>query len=443
MTIFNLKKLCSSLAFIGLFGATAALAQDAGGQFVVERIKILGARKTKAPVIHRYLRLHEGGQLSPELIERDQQALLATNFFKRVEFSTEPGSEKGKVIVVIEVQERRAPTLEFAGGYSELDGWYFSPIGVRYDNLFGTGHFLGMRVVIGDRVGGFNTRFSQPLLFNRQLNLQLDFDALGRNLIHYFDGKEAIQEISASSLRVTLAGARGLGKFVAGGYQTITAKPDSFAKFVITKNRTSAFPPAIASQLGETKTGMFWLRLQADTRDNAFFPHRGFWGALTVERADKKFGGDTQFTRRILDLRLYQNIRRSTLALRLKAATTSAATPFYERFYLGGAYSLRGFAERSLTPAGYGTRLVLGNLEWRVPLGGRDRQNPNLVGVIFFDAGSIGTPETKRADDESFSAAGFGARWKVPVVGWLRFDFAYPKQRPDDFRFHLAIGHPF
>ncbi|MGH7456685.1 MAG: BamA/TamA family outer membrane protein, partial [bacterium] len=143
------------------------------------------------------------------------------------------------------------------------------------------------------------------------------------------------------------------------------------------------------------------------------------------------------------DGRFYQNIGNSVLALRLKAATTTESTPYYDRFYLGGAYSLRGFAERSLTPVGYGTRLFLGSLEWRVPIAGRHPQKPNFVGAVFFDAGSIGTPTTKFADDEILTTFGFGVRIKVPVVGWLRLDFAYPEKRPDDFRFHLGIGQPF
>ena len=134
---------------------------------------------------------------------------------------------------------------------------------------------------------------------------------------------------------------------------------------------------------------------------------------------------------------------KSVLALRLKAATTTESTPYYERFYLGGAYSLRGFADRSLTPVGYGTRLFLGSVEWRVPVAGRNPQKPSFVGAVFFDAGSIGTPPTKFADDDILTAFGFGVRIKVPVVGWLRLDFAYPEKRPDDFRFHLGVGQPF
>lgn len=443
MKILISKNFYTYLAILSLLLAGMVLAQEPSGQLVVERIEIQGARKTKPHVIHRYLSFREGDVLTPEIIERDSQRLLATNFFKSVDFSAAPGSAKGKVVVNIEVQERRLPTLEFAGGYSEIDGWYVSPIGVRYDNLFGTGHFLGLRVIIGDRVGGFNFRFRQPNIFNSNLNFQLDWEALGRDLIHYFNDREAIQKVGTGSLRLALSGSRGLEKYLSGGFQFSAVEPDSFAKFTQNDSTLRSFPAAITQNLGKKDAGMFWLRLQADTRDDAFFPRRGLWGAFSVEVADPKFGGTTRFTRKVFDGRFYQNIGSSVLALRLKAATTTESTPYYERFYLGGAYSLRGFAERSLTPVGYGTRLFLGSLEWRVPIAGRHPQKPSLVGAVFFDAGSIGTPPTKFADDEILTAFGFGVRIKVPVVGWLRLDFAYPEKRPDDFRFHLGIGQSF
>jgi outer membrane protein insertion porin family len=442
MRISISKKFWPWLLLVTLLLTKPLLAQEQGGQLIVERIDIFGAHKTKPQVIHRYLSFGEGDMLTPEIIEHAYQALAATNFFKRVDFSTAPGSEKGRVIVVIEVQERRWPTLEFAGGYSELDGWYFSPIGVRYDNLFGSGHFLNLRIIFGDRVGGLNFRFQQPHIFNSDLHFQLDMDVLGRNFIHYFDGREAVQRVDNATLRLGLAGSQGLGKFISGGYQISTVTPDSFAVLSANGQRVEDFPPSIADDLGKTDIGAFWLRLQADTRDNAFFTRRGIWGALSVEAADPQFGGTIRFTRSILDGRFYQGIKNSVIALRVKAGVISDTAPFYERFYLGGAYSLRGYAERSLTPTGYGTRLWLSSAEWRVPVSGRHPRRPTLIGVVFFDIGSIGNEE-KKFGDEIFASVGFGFRLNVPILGVARFDFAYPQQYPEDFRFHLALGHSF
>jgi translocation and assembly module TamA len=443
MNRFIAKNFSPLLALVVLLFAQTSFSQERGGQLVVERIDVLGARKTKPQVIRRYLSFQEGGILTPEIIERDHQALVATNFFKSVDFSTEPGSAKGKVIVLIEVQERRLPTLEFAGGYGELDGWYFSPLGIRYDNLFGSGHFLGLRLIIGDRVGGFNLRFQQPEIFDSSMNFQLDADIIGRNLIHYLDDREALQRVGFGSYRFTFSGSRGVGKFFSGGYQISVAEPDSLVNYTDDKTLVASLPPDLVKDLGKKDIGMFWLRLQADTRDNAFFPRRGIWGAFSIEAADPQFGGEAQFTRTIFDGRFFQNIGNSVMALRLKAASTSATTPYYERFYLGGAYALRGFAERSLTPIGYGTRLFLGSMEWRVPISGQQPHKPSLVGVVFVDAGGIGTPATDIAGDEIMTSVGFGFRLKVPIIGLLRFDFAYPQQKRDDFRFHVAIGHSF
>ena len=62
-----------------------------------------------------------------------------------------------------------------------------------------------------------------------------------------------------------------------------------------------------------------------------------------------------------------------------------------------------------------------------------------MSATLFLDAGSLKVP--KGAHDFT-SAAGFGFRVKVPVLGLLRCDFAYPLDH-DDFRFHFALGQTF
>lgn len=417
---------------------SVASAQNQESQLLVEQVKILGLRKTNVQVVQRYLSFRAGDVLTPELIEQNQQALQATNFFKQVSFRAEPGSARGQVIVVCEVSERQWPTFEFAGGYSELDGWYFSPLGVRFDNLLGSGHFLGLRLIVGDRVGGANLRFYQPGIFNRSVNFQLDADILGRQLIHYFDQRPSFQNVNSAGLRFSASGARGLGKYLTAGLQFSSAQPDSFATLARQDSTFFVFPEIIAKNLDRKKLNSAWLRVQADTRDNALFPTKGIWGALSFEAV----GGDTKFQRTIFDGRVYQKVGLGVLAWRVKAGKTSEATPFYERFYLGGVNSLRSFDERRLTPVGYGTKLFLSNLEYRLPLE-RDKQGrPRFTGVLFFDAGRINGLKEIIGDD-AVKSLGFGVRVKVPVLGLLRMDFAYPEKHPDDFHFYLTLGHLF
>ncbi len=124
----------------------ASLAQNSPAQSLrIQRIEIQGTTKTQHSVIRRYLSMKVGDEITPELIAQNYDALAATNFFKRVDFSAKPGSAPGQVVLVIEIVERFWPWLEVAGGFSELEGWYIIPLGVRFDNFFGRGDLGGAR----------------------------------------------------------------------------------------------------------------------------------------------------------------------------------------------------------------------------------------------------------------------------------------------------------
>lgn len=420
-----------------------ANAQEQSGSLTVEDIEFIGLRRTRPVVITRHLTFDKGSVISPEIIEENYQRLLATNFFKEVIFSTRPGSARGKLIVVIDVRERVWPVLEFAGGFTELDGWYLSPLGIRAYNTPGSGQSIGARMIIGDRVAGLNLNWHHPDLFASGVDFRLDIDGLGRDIIHYFDGREVLHHHNTGVLRLSFSGHRGLGRYLTVGYSAGNVKPDSSAKFTSNDSSFANFPSIIQKDLGQKKFNSFWFSLQADTRDNAIFPRKGFWGAISVEAADREFGSEMQFTRWIVDARFFGSRNRGAIAaLHLKAAKISDSAPYYERFYLGGANSLRGFPERSLTPVGWGTELLLGSFEIRVPLSRRQLFPPPLSAALFIESGAIGTPE-QRINRKSFQhAAGFGVRLKLPLVGVLRMDFAYPLDK-EDFKFHVSLGQTF
>ncbi|MDZ7409125.1 MAG: BamA/TamA family outer membrane protein [candidate division KSB1 bacterium] len=406
---------------------------------VVERIEILGATKTRPQVIHRYLQLKPGDVVTPAGIARDYTALTATHFFKQVDFSAKPGSAPGKVVLVIEVVERRWPWLEFAGGFSELEGWYWVPAGVRCDNLLGGGNIAGARLVIGDRTGGFLLHYRQPEIFTTGFDLQIEAGSGATDYIHYIGGRQALHKVRTGSATITLAGSPGWARHFAAGLHLANVRPE--AKFKVNDTTRTDFPPALASQLAKEKINTFFVRLHLDTRDDHYFPRAGLWGALSFEFAGPALKATRHFNRAVFDGRWYHAFGNSVLALHGKAGRVTPAAPFYERFYLGGAYALRGFPERGLTPLGWGTELVLAQAEMRFPVAG-ELHRPGLMGAIFFDAGRIRTTSLPDDAGRFFTSAGFGFRAKVPVIGLLRMDFAYPLDR-DAFRFHLALGQTF
>ncbi len=382
--------------------------------------------------------MKEGATITPEIFSRDYDALVATHFFKRVEFSSKPGSAPGKVVMVIEVQERRWPWLEVAGGFSELEGWYLIPIGVRFDNIFGGGGLGGGRFIFADRTAGFYWHYREQEVFGSNLDFQLKLGTFTQNFIHYLNGEELIQDVKNDNLTLALSGHRGWTRFVSAGLIFNTWQPAAEARFTDNDSTITSLPPALVTAPSQRSNSAF-LRLQFDTRDHASFPRRGAWGAVQVEGTPP--GSDNQFNRMLFDARWYTALGKNVLALHAKAGRISESAPFYERFYLGGAYSVRGYAERSLTPLGWGTEMALGQAEVRFPISG-SRQNPTLSAALFLDAGHINDFKNSESGRELFISAGYGFRLRLPVIGLLRCDFAYPLDR-DEFRFHIALGHTF
>jgi outer membrane translocation and assembly module TamA len=137
------------------------------------------------------------------------------------------------------------------------------------------------------------------------------------------------------------------------------------------------------------------------------------------------------------------------LGLRLGLATPFGDTtdlPIEERFFAGGATTVRGYRERRLGPLDAkgnpvgGNALVVLNVEWRFPVWRW------LGGAIFFDTGAVTARVSDLSIDELRSGVGAGIRLTTPV-GPLRLDVGYPLDRvprqSQTPRIYVTVGYPF
>jgi len=120
--------------------------------------------------------------------------------------------------------------------------------------------------------------------------------------------------------------------------------------------------------------------------------------------------------------------------------------PVYERFYLGGINTIRGFRTRSIGPKDTATNEVIGgdkevfaNFEYIFPLVEAQR----VKGLIFFDAGNAYDTNIDLGDLRT--SAGVGIRWFSPV-GPLRLEWGYNlDKRPGEksSQWEFTIGTVF
>jgi outer membrane protein insertion porin family len=139
-----------------------------------------------------------------------------------------------------------------------------------------------------------------------------------------------------------------------------------------------------------------------NTVDQPIFPTTGKRLSATIDLA--VLGGNTNFYKpRLEGIWYIPHTRRTSVGLRAQVEFIAPVMgtdelPIFEKLFLGGEYSMRGFDIRSVGPADPDTGLVLGgnksllfNAEYLITIAGPVRL------VLFYDAGQV------RKEDEAFS----------------------------------------
>jgi len=127
----------------------------------------------------------------------------------------------------------------------------------------------------------------------------------------------------------------------------------------------------------------------------------------------------------------------------------SSRIPIYERFFAGGAYTVRGYRERKVGPVDSasgdplgGESLLVGNIEYLYPL-------VNFMKLaLFYDVGNVWARASDLGHGGFKSSFGLGLRLKTPI-GPLMLDYGIPlnkesgKDEKDNGRFHFSMSHGF
>jgi len=394
-----------------------------------ERIVIEGNTKTRDKVIRRELEVYEAEKYDGSGLKKSIRELYRLDYFKDVKVRRQQGSADDQMILNIQVEEKPTGTFSFGGGYSGVDGLYVMT-SISERNLFGRGQHLDFRIQAGGSSQQYDISFTEPWLFDTRLSMTVEANKWER------DYDEYDRDSRGGALRFGYPVFDYTRAYIQYAYDVSTID-----------NVSEAFKSVIAE--GEFVESSVSTSLVYDSRNRRFNPTEGSKHRLTLEYAG--IGGDIGFTKVTAETGWYFPLFWKTVGFlhgETGYVTRNAGKilPDYERFYLGGINSLRGFDWRDVSPKNDegieigGEKYVQFNVEYLVPL----LMEQGLVGLVFYDTGNA-YAEGPIQLDEMRESWGYGIRWYSPM-GPLRLERGHildRKEGEDSGRWEFSIGGSF
>jgi outer membrane protein insertion porin family len=406
----------------------------------VRQIQIVGNRRTKEKVIRRQLEIAPGDYFRQSQILRSQQNVYNLGFFEPdIKLDYNQINNNGDIDLILNVPDKSAGSANGGIGYNSQDN-FVGTLSVTQGNLFGNNWSTSVKWEFGGSTQNFEYDFTNPNFYDTDL-------LLGFNLYHTqktwssFYYKIFTQGASIRAGQPIPWVNRSRAVF---GYSLYAKKYRITDMSSILNNPVQNQNLIELDSLGTQLTSSVNLTLSRDTRDNIFFPTSGSQITIFSEIAGGALGGDFDYYKQIAQVSWFIETWHK-LALRNKwrfgyvtEYGKSDAVPPDEKFYLGGTGpdGIRGYPDRSIGPAGGGTREIIYSLELGYPLG-----SDQIIGLGFFDAGN----SYNKLRDFNFldfkKGTGVGIRIRSPL-GLIGFDYAYSLDR-NTWEPHLQFGTTF
>ncbi len=388
-----------------------------GQQVHFEKIIITGNTSTRDKVIRRELKVHEYETYSGQLLKRGVRNLFRLDYFEDVKVDTQKGSSDDSMILRIDVKEKPTGAFSFGGGYSSVENMFVMG-SVAQKNLFGRGQILELKASLGGESTRYTLSFTEPWLFDIPLSSGFDLYNYKRDYDEY--DKDAVGGVIRFSYPIfdyTRA-------YISYKYET--AKIDEIDEEA---------SKSIKELAGTNTESTISTSIRYDSRDKIFNPTEGQNHALTLEYSG--LGGDIGFTKYTAELGVYFPLFWDTVGFIHTEGgylddVSDKLLPDYEKFYLGGIDSLRGFDWRDIyvpdeegaKTGGY--KFVQLNLEYIFPL----VKKAGLVGVVFYDTGNVYGKDESVDLGNLRQSTGAGFRWYSPL-GPIRLEYGHILDRKD------------
>ncbi|MEK7675773.1 MAG: outer membrane protein assembly factor BamA [Verrucomicrobiota bacterium] len=421
---------------------------ESKGKSFIEKIEIKGNTKTKDKVIRRELAVAPGEVFDMVRVKLSKGRLEQMNYFDKVETETDPTDVPNRKNLVIDVEEGTTGHMELGAGFSSIDS-LFGFVGYREGNfdLFhppffrGGGQKLRIGTTIGLRRKDYQLSFVEPWFLNRKL-------ALGVDLFHSeLNFLSDLYDIRQTGARLSLTKALG-SEFLIGGVSY------TLENIGIDNVDQANAPQTIKDEPRNRLVSKVGTSLAFDTRNSAQLPNRGQRTELMTEVAGGPLGADADFYKFELRSSWYfpgflegHVLETGGRAGVVESYDSASNVPLFDRYFLGGINSLRGYRYRKVGPHEKGEPIggktfYYGYLEYSVPIIER------LRFALFYDIGNVyeDAYSFSLKPDQNFYSDnwGVGLRLNIPRLGPLRLDYGIPISHDPTVsgsgRFQFSVG---
>ena len=427
-------------------------------------------------MIRRELAISPGDVLDMVRVKISKQRLEGLQYFDKVEINPEPTDPPiaDKKNLIINVGEQNTGNFSIGAGFSSVDSLVgYAEVTQGNFDLFhppyftGAGQKMRVRVQLGTKRQDYEVSFVEPWFLNRKLSLGVD---LYRHQLD-FESPNNIFDETRTGVRLGLTRALGNDFLIGSVSYTleevgITLNP-GFSDLLTDSHGipipgTPNVPRTILNEVGDHLYQRFGGSLAYDTRNSVELPNHGQRTELTGEFDS----GDTSYYKKELHTAWYWpgfmkgHVIEAGGRVGIADSLSGGDVPFYDRYYLGGLYSLRGFKFRNISPREKnlyvdpsgntyfdepvgGDSYWFGSVEYSVPILEKD-SGPSLRVAMFYDIGAVS------AGPYSFNSSyldnwGMGIRLNIPHLGPLRLDYGIPITK-DQFnsgggKFQFGVGY--
>ncbi|WP_193211101.1 outer membrane protein assembly factor BamA [Luteolibacter marinus] len=408
-----------------------------GSRYRVGRVNIEGNTKTKDKVIRREMPLKPGDYFNSVELETAKARLENLQYFSDVQVDGQPGRGGYRDVNVL-VEERRTGSISAGIGFSSIDSivGFVNLEQTNFDIMnpwafTGGGQRFGANLRLGSERTDIGISLVEPWFMDRQL-------ALGGELFYkdsqyYSDFYEQTNAGGAIFVRKPIGEKASLKLEYRLEQVQIDLDPA-----VTTLSAASPFGPSLLlPEDGDYIRSAISLNYVYDNRDAVIETRSGEKFDIGLTVAGSVLGGDVDILGLSLQGQKYWNLAwDSILSLNGELAfvdATSGSVPIFDRLFLGGGRTLRGFEFRDVGPRDPVTGEVVGgqslgflSTEYTVPI------IDNVRAAVFYDLGFVNDGAWDPSPSDLYHDFGVGVRLKLPISPVpIALDYAVPIDSPD------------